>query len=58
MQAFKEAFEVFCNKSVGGVSTAELLAIFCDYTLNVKRGGGETSMDETIEKDLEKVVFS
>ncbi|KAM3234352.1 hypothetical protein P3L10_019712 [Capsicum annuum] len=38
-KALKEAFEVFCNKSVAGSSTAELLASYCDNTL--KKGGNE-----------------
>ncbi|XP_028078274.1 cullin-1-like [Camellia sinensis] len=33
-KALKEAFEVFCNKVVGGSSSAELLATFCDKILN------------------------
>ncbi|CAL5388033.1 unnamed protein product [Camellia sinensis] len=33
-KALKEAFEVFCNKGVGGSSSAELLATFCDKILN------------------------
>ncbi|THG01111.1 hypothetical protein TEA_024981 [Camellia sinensis var. sinensis] len=43
-EALKEAFEVFCNKGVGGSSSAELLATFCDNIL--KKGGSE------IEKKL------
>ena len=32
-KALKEAFEFFCNKNVGGSSTAELMANFCDLLL-------------------------
>ncbi|CAL5415679.1 unnamed protein product [Camellia sinensis] len=53
-QALKEAFEVFCNKGVGGSSSVELLATFCDNIL--KKGGSEKLSDETIEETLEKVV--
>lgn len=55
MQALKEAFEVFCNKTVGGSSSAELLASFCDNIL--KKGGSEKLSDEAIEETLEKVAF-
>ncbi|XP_027188477.1 cullin-1 isoform X2 [Cicer arietinum] len=53
-KALKEAFEVFCNKTVGGSSSAELLASFCDNIL--KKGGSEKLSDEAIEETLEKVV--
>ncbi|CAL5413157.1 unnamed protein product [Camellia sinensis] len=53
--ALKEAFEVFCNKGVGGSSSAELLAIFCDNIL--KKGGSEKLSDEAIEETLEKEVM-
>ncbi|KAF7848304.1 hypothetical protein BT93_L2113 [Corymbia citriodora subsp. variegata] len=53
-KALKEAFEVFCNKGVGGSSSAELLATFCDNIL--KKGGSEKLSDEAIEEMLEKVV--
>ncbi|KAK9086507.1 hypothetical protein Syun_028901 [Stephania yunnanensis] len=53
-KALKEAFEVFCNKSVGGNSSAELLATFCDNIL--KKGGSEKLSAEAIEETLEKVV--
>ncbi|GMY16443.1 cullin-1 [Fagus crenata] len=53
-KALKEAFEVFCNKTVGGSSSAELLATFCDNIL--KKGGSEKLSDEAIEETLEKVV--
>ncbi|XXG84189.1 hypothetical protein AAC387_Pa10g1758 [Persea americana] len=53
-KALKEAFEVFCNKVVGGSSSAELLATFCDNIL--KKGGSEKLSDEAIEETLENVV--
>ncbi|PON96622.1 Cullin, N-terminal [Trema orientale] len=53
-KALKEAFEVFCNKTVAGSSSAELLAAFCDNIL--KKGGSEKLSDEAIEDTLEKVV--
>ncbi|KAG4186947.1 hypothetical protein ERO13_A08G074300v2 [Gossypium hirsutum] len=53
-KALKEAFEVFCNKTVTGNSSAELLATFCDNIL--KKGGSEKLSDEAIEETLEKVV--
>ncbi|KAE8650386.1 cullin-1 [Cucumis sativus] len=53
-KALKEAFEVFCNKSVAGSSSAELLSTFCDNIL--KKGGSEKLSDEAIEETLEKVV--
>ncbi|CAJ2632066.1 unnamed protein product [Trifolium pratense] len=53
-KALKEAFEVFCNKTVAGSSSAELLSSFCDNIL--KKGGSEKMSDEAIEDTLEKVV--
>ncbi|XP_059625725.1 cullin-1-like [Cornus florida] len=53
-KALKEAFEVFCNKAVGGSPSAELLASFCDNIL--KKGGSEKLSDEAIEDTLDKVV--
>ncbi|XP_050227494.1 cullin-1-like [Mercurialis annua] len=53
-KAMKEAFEIFCNKTVAGSSSAELLATFCDNIL--KKGGSEKLSDEAIEETLEKVV--
>lgn len=55
LQALKDAFEVFCNKTVAGSSSAELLATFCDNIL--KKGGNEKLTDEAIEDTLEKVPF-
>ena len=52
-QALNEAFEIFCNKTVAGISSAEILAIFCDSIL--KRGGSEKLSDEAIEEIHEKV---
>ncbi|KAL5072253.1 hypothetical protein RYX36_011237 [Vicia faba] len=54
LQALKEAFEVFCNKTVAGSSSAELLSLFFDNIL--KKGGSEKLSDEAIEETLEKVV--
>ncbi|KAL4384209.1 hypothetical protein GQ457_15G021860 [Hibiscus cannabinus] len=53
-EALKEVFEVFCNKTVNGSSSAELLATFCYNVL--KKGGNEKLSDEDIEEILEKVV--
>ncbi|KAG8389452.1 hypothetical protein BUALT_Bualt02G0230900 [Buddleja alternifolia] len=53
-KALKEAFEVFCNKTVAGSSSAELLASFCDDVL--KKGGSEKLSEEAIEETLDKVV--
>lgn len=53
-KALKEAFESFCNKTVAGTSSAELMASFCDNLL--KKGGNEKLSDEAIEETLEKVV--
>lgn len=50
----KEACESFCNKTVAGCSSAELLSTFCDNLL--KKGGNEKMSDEAIEDTLEKVV--
>ncbi|XP_054804752.1 cullin-1-like [Prosopis cineraria] len=54
-KAIKEAFEVFCNKSVAGIPSAELLAMFCDNVLK-KGGASEKLSDEEMERTLEKVV--
>ncbi|QHO25530.1 Cullin [Arachis hypogaea] len=53
-KALKEAFVIFCNKTVAGCTTAELLAAFCDNIL--KRRGSERLIDEAIEENLDKVV--
>ena len=52
-QALEETFEIFCNKTVAGFSSAEILATFCDNIL--KKGGSEKLSDEAIEETLEKV---
>ena len=53
-KALKEAFEAFCNRSVGGATFAELLANFCDNLL--KKGSSEKLTDEAVEESLDKVV--
>ncbi|KAJ6714593.1 CULLIN [Salix viminalis] len=53
-KAMKEAFEIFCNKTVAGSSSAEQLATFCDTIL--RKGGSDKLNDEAIEETLEKVV--
>jgi len=53
-KAVKEAFEIFCNRSVAGSSCAELLASFCDNLL--KKGGTDKLSDEAVEETLDKVV--
>ncbi|PWA91453.1 cullin [Artemisia annua] len=53
-KALKEAFEVFCNKTVAGCSSAELLSAYCDNIL--KKGGSEKLSDEAIEETLDKIV--
>ncbi|GJV90390.1 cullin-1 [Tanacetum coccineum] len=53
-KGLKEAFEGFCNKTVAGCSSAELLSAYCDNIL--KKGGSEKLSDEAIEETLDKVV--
>ncbi|KAF9689450.1 hypothetical protein SADUNF_Sadunf01G0093500 [Salix dunnii] len=53
-KAMKEAFEIFCNKTIAGSSSAEQLATFCDTIL--RKGGSDKLNDEAIEEMLEKVV--
>jgi len=53
-KALKEAFESFCNKSVAGCTSAELMATFCNNLL--KKGGTEKMSDDETELQLEKVV--
>ena len=53
-RALKEACEVFCNKIIGGSTSAELMSTFCDKLL--KKGGSERLSDEAVEETLEKVV--
>ncbi|KAL7198904.1 hypothetical protein ACSBR2_021237 [Camellia fascicularis] len=52
-RALKEAFEVFCNESISGFSSTELLASFCD---NILKGGSEKWSDEANKDTLDKVV--
>jgi len=47
-KALKEAFEFFCNKSVAGSSTAELMANFCDNLLRKVGAAFMTLVDHTI----------
>ncbi|XP_021295984.1 cullin-1-like [Herrania umbratica] len=53
-KALEEAFEVVCNETVAGSSSAELLTTFCDDIL--KKGGSEKLSDEAIEETFENVV--
>lgn len=50
----KEAFDIFCHKTVGGFSISEQLVTFCDNVL--KNSGNEKLSDEAIDETLEKVV--
>ncbi|XXG54423.1 hypothetical protein AAC387_Pa03g2306 [Persea americana] len=55
-KALKQAFEIFCNKSIAGISMPELLATSCDNIL--KKGGGYEKLgDGDMEEMLEKVVM-
>ncbi|KAI3944785.1 hypothetical protein MKW92_046848 [Papaver armeniacum] len=54
-KALQEAFEVFCNKSVGGSSVAELLSTFSESILR-KGGSSEKLSDDAIEETLDKIV--
>ena len=56
MQALKEAFEVFCNRSVAGNTIAELLVTFCDNLL--KKSSTEKFSDEDNEETIEKVALA
>lgn len=54
-KALKQAFEIFCNKSIAGISMPELLATSCDNIL--KKGGGYEKLgDGDMEETLEKVI--
>ncbi|GMI76049.1 cullin 1, AUXIN RESISTANT 6, INCURVATA 13 [Hibiscus trionum] len=53
-KALKEAFEVFCNKTVNGSPSAEILASYADHIL--RKGGSEKLGDEAIEETLEKIA--
>ncbi|KAI3831029.1 hypothetical protein MKX03_011636 [Papaver bracteatum] len=54
-KALKEAFEDFCNKSVGGSSAAELFSTFSESILR-KGGSSEKLSDDAIEETLDKIV--
>lgn len=53
-KALKEAFEGFCNKVVGGSSSAEMLASYCDDIL--KKSAAEKLSSEAAEGCLDKAV--
>ncbi|CAM6081663.1 unnamed protein product [Calypogeia fissa] len=54
-KVLKEGFEKFCNKMGAGVSSAEVLATFCDILLR-EEGKSRQMSDDTIEETLEKVI--
>lgn len=54
LMALKEAFEVFCNESIVEISSAEILATFCDNLF--KNSDAEKLSDETVERTMDKVV--
>ncbi|KAH7682034.1 Cullins domain-containing protein [Dioscorea alata] len=56
-KVLKEAFEVFCNKSIAGVSPAELLSIFCDQTLKKKSCDNDKSTEDTIDDVVKLLVY-
>ncbi|GKA31248.1 cullin-1-like protein isoform X3 [Tanacetum coccineum] len=51
-KALREAFLVFCNKTMAGCSSAELLSAYCDNIL--KKGSSEKLSRLHIEETLEK----
>lgn len=53
-RALKEAFELFCSKTVGGSTSAEILAAYCDDMLR-KAAAGKVS-SEAAEGSLDKAV--
>ncbi|KAK9153137.1 hypothetical protein Sjap_000617 [Stephania japonica] len=53
-KALREAFEVFCNKTVGGSSSAEQLATYCDNIF--KKRGSEKLSDKAIEETCVKLI--
>nr|XP_043606636.1 cullin-1-like [Erigeron canadensis] len=53
-KAVKDAFEIFCDRSIFGSSSAESLAKFSDKIL--KKGGTEQLSDEAIEDTLDEIV--
>lgn len=52
-KAMKEAFELFVNKDIQKVQTAEMLSNFCDHLL---KKSGERLDDQQLDEKLEKVV--
>ena len=54
LMALKEAFEVFCNESIVEISSAEILATFCDNLF--KNSDAEKLSDETVERTMDKVI--
>jgi len=52
-KAMKEAFEMFVNKDIHKMTTAEMLSNFCD---NLLKKSGERLDDQQLEDKLEKVV--
>ncbi|CAK0760120.1 Cullin-1 [Coccomyxa viridis] len=55
-KALKEAFEAFCNKAVGGLASAELMANFCNTLLSKTSGSSEKLTEDAVEDMLDKVV--
>lgn len=53
IQALNESFRTFFNWGPSGLSSGEMLAIYCDNIL--KAGGNGKLTDEAVEKALEKV---
>ena len=53
-KALKEAFEAFCNRTVGGAPVSELMAKYADTLL--KRGGVDKLTDDAADEALDKVV--
>ncbi|XP_018723722.2 cullin-1 isoform X1 [Eucalyptus grandis] len=53
-KALNESFRTFFNWGPSGLSSGEMLAIYCDNIL--KAGGNRKLTDETVEKALGKVV--
>ncbi|KAL3749671.1 hypothetical protein ACJRO7_010750 [Eucalyptus globulus] len=53
-KALNESFRTFLNWGPSGLSSGEMLAIYCDNIL--KAGGNRKLTDETVEKALGKVV--
>lgn len=52
-KAMKEAFEIFVNKDIHKMTTAEMLSNFCD---NLLKKSGERLDDQQLDDKLEKVV--